>query len=192
MTTQSKNFTPWRADYLHGFLLIVGAIGTFILSCYIGFPGTGAVIGLIMFVIGTRRIGSGNRRSFGSDVERRASKQLAECLGRDWTCEFGVMMNAGGDIDVLAKHISGKKYIVEIKSFGGIVVQNGILVKANGGAIAKNIVAQCYQQKTWAKANGIVLWCPKAREIGRDWLKGINIVNGDAFAAAYVLNELVS
>lgn len=187
-----KNFTPWVADNRLGYVLIANAIiGVFFAKAQ-GHLAWGILAGIVLILAGWRFLQIAGCRSFGIQLEKQAMKDLSLHLdGQVWAMDADVDAGRVGNIDILVTHReSSRKYVVEIKSFGGLVGQDDKLVKANGQPIVKDIVSQVNGQRSTVGATEVILWCPKSRLGSVTTHRGIFLVNGGANLAALVLNEM--
>lgn len=187
-----KQFNPWIADTRLGYALIANAVIGIFYAKSQGHLEWGILIGIVLFLAGWRFLQSAGCRSFGIRIEKQAMKDLSQQLdGQVWAMDADVSAGRVGNIDILVTHRqTGRKYVVEIKSFGGLVGQGDKLVKANGQSIAKDIVSQVNDQRSAVGATEVILWCPKSRLGNVTTHREIFLVNGGANIVSLVLNEM--
>lgn len=123
----------------------------------------------------------GKNRQFGIQVENQAIEKLRQSLPTDWEIERNLSAGSIGDIDLVVTLPDRKRYVVEIKSWGGLR-QNwtGWLVKMSGAGLHKNVVRQVWQQCNAVGSRRPVIWMPLAKnQTYFNHRKGIMVVNGD-------------
>jgi hypothetical protein len=169
-----KNFHPWRQD-LAGAGLFLAFAGLSLHSAsanpFYVLPSLG--FGWAAWLA----FKSYSRRTHGKRVERAALIALRK------TCSWPVAGNVpvpggGGDIDAVVE--GPRRFAVEIKSWAGLRIRRGRLVRASGRPLGgRDPIAQCLRE---AGAIGAVavMWLPTARGTSAFEHRGVLVVNGPA------------
>ncbi|OBS08998.1 nuclease-related domain-containing protein [Acidihalobacter prosperus] len=129
------------------------------------------------------------RRAYGKVVERRAQRALKRAAAHThWQARFNVPCASGGDIDALLIGADGRRVSVEIKSWSGLRVARGQLVKLNGKPPFGDPIGQALRE---GQSTGAwpLLWLPVAGRRGRFTYRGVMIVMGDASYLMQVLGR---
>ena len=179
MSTYRKHYAPWRRELL--ILVVAVFIGGWVAAQTVRMRSHSIdpwVVVAVAGFIAIRAYRSYGRRSYGKRVERIAQKRLVKAAKRAGVAvQLNVRCPSGGDIDAVVR--ANDLYAVEIKSWQGLRVQGGRLVKLNGHAPDKDPIAQCRREA--ASINAVpVLWMPQARQSRTFNHAGVLIVMGDA------------
>ncbi|GBE49190.1 hypothetical protein BMS3Bbin13_00089 [bacterium BMS3Bbin13] len=169
-----KNFHPWRQD-------LAGA-GLFFAFSVLSLRSADANPLYVLPALGFGwaawlALKSYSRRTHGKRVEHAALIDLRKA------CSWAVAVNVpvpggGGDIDAVVE--GPRRFAVEIKSWAGLRIRRGRLVRASGRPTGgRDPIAQCLRE---ANAIGAVavLWLPTAKRTSAFEHRGVLVVNGPA------------
>lgn len=165
-------FTPWHVDYWWGLAWSVLATIIGWGMVYWGHSFWGVVLSAWLTAKAWRRVSCGVARERGIEVEQRAVKSLrdsVEVVGR-YGIQSDVLMTYGGisygniDLDV-SPDWTQARYVIEIKSFSGIIHRLGGLFREGRSyrlwSPQKKVRGQCrYLGARW---HFPVLWLPESK-----------------------------
>ncbi len=169
-----KNFHPWRQDLAGAGLFLAFAVLSLrsaSINPFYVFPSLG--FGWAAWLAWK----SYSRRTHGKRVERTALIALRKA------CSWPVVGNVpvpggGGDIDAIVD--GPRRFAVEIKSWGGLRIRRGRLVRASGRPLGgRDPIAQCLREAGAIGATA-VMWLPTAKRTLAFRHRGVLIVNGPA------------
>ncbi len=164
-TATSSPQAQFGQQFIGGVVLTV--LGLFAISLSIEQYLYAAIVGAGIVAIGLRMIMVAMTRAHGQRVEQRAIASLE--LPATWICELNVLLDEGGDLDILLTSPLRNQFAVEIKSYKGVLVKTGLwfagreaLVKLNGSKIRPDPIDQV--RKSAGKFGATpVLWLPEAK-----------------------------
>lgn len=187
-----RRFRPWDESFKQAESWLLMGIMSEWLSFIFGYAFVAIVFGVIAIIMGRQAIHQGNLRSFGDTVEKKAIK-AAKKLFKDCRIQCDCYFDRVGNIDMIItpRHRTSKQriYVVEIKSWHGLRLSNGNLVKMNGQLPYGYAIEQVNKQIDAVKHSRGVIWLPNAKKANSFYFKGILIVNGDA---KYLYEKLMS
>ncbi|MFA6015941.1 MAG: nuclease-related domain-containing protein [Candidatus Paceibacterota bacterium] len=195
---RSHKFTPWHVDYWWGIACLVLAMFSGWGMVYWGHSFMGVALSAWLTAKGLRRVSCGLARERGIEVEQRAVQRLRDSVvAGGYDIQADVLMTYGGlsygNIDLVVSPVwTQARYVVEIKSFSGIVHRWGSLFREGKfyrlWSPQKQVRGQCrYLGQRW---HFPVLWLPESK-LGT-WIifKGnLLVVNGGVEVLLYGLEQ---
>lgn len=190
IVNQTSKFTPWHVDYWWAIgWLAAGSAGSWGLVLW-GHHVVAAGVAVWLTVKGWRRAIRGMARERGVVVEWRAVNALRDLVaGEGYGVHSDILMTYGGvcvgNIDlVVSPPWSQARFVVEIKSFSGIVKRwYGLCRKGKSYRLwspQKQVRGQCrYLGRRW---HFPVLWMPESMLNDFFVYDGVLVVNGDESA----------
>lgn len=179
----SNNFRPWRRDYAFGMTMLLSGVAISWGASIAGHIYIAAVSSVLLTYTGCARVLRGAGRERGFWVEQAAVERMRAVLVPKG---FGVRADIKamwiGNIDSVVKPPwTEARYVVEIKSFKGIVRRFYGLTKPGKYYRLQNAVRQVRRQcrylgEAW---HFPVLWMPESKLNMYFEYKGILVVNGD-------------
>jgi len=148
----------------------------------IGHQYVGAILALWLTYKGCLRVGVGASRERGVEVERAAVLSMESILSSaEYKIQSNIYARRIGNIDsVVAPLWTPARYVVEIKSYKGIVERGDRLTKLNRNYRLWQPIRQVWGQCRYlGKFYYPVLWMPESLLFTRFLHKGVLIVNGD-------------
>jgi hypothetical protein len=170
-------------------------------GAWTGFVKTGAVLLVGAGVLAYRWYREGQRRGRGFVVEDDvvAGLQVA-CDARGWKLQRDMWFDGLGNLDAVITTDS-MVCILEIKSYGGLTIRSGRVVRTNRDATpADNELRQAQSQasrvkalmKSSTKPVRPILWCPKSRKEAGVVHAGVLLANGAVDMMVEIVAEMDS
>ena len=171
-----KNFHPWRHDLAWAGLFFLSAV---IAVRFAIVADPFYAVSAFGFVFATRlAFKSYESRTYGKRVERKALKALRKAS--PWSVADNVPVPGGGGWDIDAVVNGSRQFAVEIKSWAGLQMREGRLVRTSGRPPGgHDPINQCLRQAGSIDAVA-VLWMPGAYRASAFHHRGVLVVNGPA------------
>ncbi|MDD5001057.1 MAG: hypothetical protein PHO55_08760 [Thiomonas arsenitoxydans] len=183
----SHKFTPWRADFKRGLLLMLAGVGVASLVL-LPLPKEvrvlSAAAALLLGWIGSIRWSRGMSRYHGKRVETRAVRSLRRALHSSIALRESVMLPTGGDADVVVDF--DPRWVIEIKSHRAVRVQrktfgSDVILHTQNRPLQKAGAFLAQTKRNAAALHGQpVLWFPRAHTKTCGAVDGVKVVTGPA------------
>ena len=166
-----------------------------------GFVKTGVVLFAGAGLLAYQWFREGQRRGRGFAVEDEVIAGLkAQCDERGWELRQDMWFDGVGNLDAVITTDS-MVCILEVKSYGGLTVRDGSVVRTNRAATpaAKELLqAQTQGKRVKAYLRGSakpvlpILWCPKSRREAGVVHQGVLLANGAVDLMVEIVAEMDS
>lgn len=177
---QQNSFNPHLESWVDSLLLFGSGIIIFFISSLLLLPIPGLFLCGAFWFFSWRKFQQWKSRKFGLRFEAAAIKNLSDNLPTNWRMRTDVLIPRIGNVDALVSS-HDFRVTVEIKSYMGIRLSGGRLVKMNGETLKRDPIQQCLDQKWATMSNRAVLWMPQAKQHNTFIHEGVIVVNGPVF-----------
>lgn len=189
----SSNFRPWRRDYAWGIGMLLASLATSWIALLAGHPYIAVGLAVWPTYRGCLRIGLGASRERGVEIELAAVDRMRAFLQpKGYEIYADIMAIRIGNIDsIVSPPWTQARYVVEIKSFPGIIRRFYGLTKLNKYFRLRQPIRQVWSQCRYLSESWHfpVLWMPESR-LGTYFVyRGILVVNGGVDLLEYAMRE---
>jgi hypothetical protein len=170
-------------------------------GAWTGFVKTGGVVLVGAGLLAYRWFREGQRRGRGFVVEDEVLVGLqAQCTARGWKLQKDLWFDGVGNLDAVIT-TGSMVCILEIKSYAGLTVRGGSVVRTNRDATpADKELRQAQSQATRVKAYLKsstkpvlpILWCPESRKEAGVVHQGVLLANGAIGLMVEIVAEMDS
>ncbi|MCK9687269.1 NERD domain-containing protein [Scleromatobacter humisilvae] len=194
-------FRPDLLCYRDAAIMAGAGVVTMSAGAWTGFVKTGAVLLVGAGVLAYRWYREGQRRGRGFVVEDEVVAGLqTQCDARGWKLQRDMWFDGLGNLDAVITTDS-MVCILEIKSYGGLTIRSGRVVRTNRDATpADKELRQAQSQASRVKALMKsstrpvlpILWCPKSRKEAGVVHAGVLLANGAVDMMVEIIAEMDS
>jgi len=189
----ASEFRPWNHSYYMGVAALLGGMTVSWSASLMGHPYIAAIVATWVTYRGCLLVTRGIHRENGAIVELRAIEEMRSILEtQGYKIKTDILAKWIGNIDSVVKPPwTQASFVVEIKSFPGIIKRSYGLTKSDGYYSLIDTVNQVLKQCRYL-GNGWhfpVLWMPVSNIDEYFIHKGILVVNGDVSLLERALSE---